>query len=220
MTTLRILVADDHALLRDGLRRLIECEPGLEVIGEAADVFHVIELAKTSQPDVILLDLAMPGGNGLEAVDSLMQHAPSARIIILSASVSREQVVKAMQLGVRGIALKECTSKNLIEGIRLVMEGRYWVAGDCMNSLVEAIRDEAALEAPAKKPKDFGLTRRELEVISLVVAGYSNPEIARKCAISEQTVKHHMSNIFDKVGMYNRVELALFAVSHSIVGNL
>lgn len=215
----RILIADDHALLRDALRRLLESEPGMEVVGEAADVGHVIESARTLQPDIILLDLAMPGGSGLDAIEPLLQQSPDSRIIVLSASISREQVVKAMQAGARGIALKECTSGDLMDGIRLVTEGRYWVAGDCMNSLVEAIRDEAALDAPARKSKDFGLTRRELEIVGLVVAGYSNPEIARKCAISEQTVKHHMSNIFDKVGMYNRVELALFAVSHAIVGN-
>lgn len=219
ITTWRILIADDHALLRDAIRKLIESEPGMEVVGEASDIGHVIESAKTLQPDIVLLDLAMPGGSGLDAVEPIMEYAPAARIIVLTASISREQVVKAMQAGVRGIALKECTSDDLIHGIRFVMEGRYWVAGDCMNSLIEAIRDEASLDAPARKSKDFGLTRRELEIVSLVVAGYSNPEIARKCAISEQTVKHHMSNIFDKVGMYNRVELALFAVSHAIVGN-
>lgn len=215
----RILIADDHALLRDGLRKLLECEPEFEVVGEAADVNGVIELAKSLQPDVILLDLAMSHTNGLEAVEPVMMQAPGARIIVLSAAVSKEQVVKAMQLGVRGIALKECTSEELIEGVRLVMEGRYWVADECMNNLVEAIRDESSLDAPGKRPKDFGLTRRELEIVNLVVAGYSNPEIAKRCSISEQTVKHHMSNIFDKVGMYNRVELALFAVSHAIVGN-
>ncbi|MGC8548849.1 MAG: response regulator [Acidobacteriaceae bacterium] len=216
----RILIADDHALFRDGLRRLLELESEFEVVGEASNTSGLIQMAQKLQPDLILLDLSMPQANGLEAVESLALQAPLARIIVLTAAISREQVVKAMQHGVRGIALKECTSQDLLRGIGLVLEGRYWFADECMNKLVEALREATSPEVRSRQPKDFGLTRRELEVVNLVVAGYSNPEIAKKCAISEQTVKHHMSNIFDKVGMYNRVELALFAVSHKIAGNV
>lgn len=217
--SLRILIADDHALFRDGLRRLLESEPGFEVIGEACNTSGLIQMAQRLQPDLILLDLSMPQVGGLEAVEALALQAPSARIVVLTAAISKDQVVKAMRLGVRGVALKECTSQDLLRGIGLVLEGRYWFADQCMNNLVEALREATSPELPSRQPKDFGLTRRELEIVNLVVAGYSNPEIAKKCSISEQTVKHHMSNIFDKVGMYNRVELALFAVSHKIAGN-
>ncbi len=216
----RILIADDHTLFRDGLRRLLEFESEFEVVGEVSNTSGLIQMAQKLQPDLILLDLSMPQANGLEAVESLALQAPLARIIVLTAAISREQVVKAMQLGVRGIALKEGTSEDLLRGIALVLEGRYWFADECMNNLVESLREATSSEGRSRQPKDFGLTRRELEIVNLVVAGYSNPEIAKKCAISEQTVKHHMSNIFDKVGMYNRVELALFAVSHKIAGNV
>lgn len=214
----RVLIADDHALMRDGLRRLLESETGFAVVGEAENAENAIHLAQELQPDLILLDLAMPRVDGLEALESLAAKAPSARVILLTAAISKEQVVKAMKLGVRGITLKESASKDLFYAIRQVMEGRYWIADVCMNNLVEALRDATSSATEANQPKDFGLTPRELEIINLVVAGYSNPEIAQKCSISEQTVKHHMSNIFDKVGMYNRVELALFAVSHQIAG--
>ena len=220
ITACHILIADDHALFRDGLRRLLDSEPGFEVIGEAENTSCAIQLAQELQPDVILLDLSMPQSNGLEAVESLGVQAPSTRVIVLTAAISRDQVVEAMKLGVRGIALKEYTSRDLLRGIRLVIEGRYWLVDECMNNLIEALRESTSVETQEKQRKDFGLTRRELEIVSFVVAGYSNPEIAKKCAISEQTVKHHMSNIFDKVGMYNRVELALFAVSHKIAGNI
>ena len=138
----------------------------------------------------------------------------------MTAAISKEQVVEAMKLGVRGIALKEYTSRDLLRGIQLVIEGRYWLVDECMNNLIEALRESTSVETQDKQQKYFGLTRRELEIVNFVVAGYSNPEIAKKCSISEQTVKHHISNIFDKVGMYNRVELALFAVSHKIAGNI
>jgi len=219
-TAWRILIADDHALFRDGLRRLLETEPGFEIVGEAENGAGVIELAQKLKPDVILLDLAMPGASGLEALESLAERTSPSRVILLSAAITKGQVVKALQLGVRGIALKDAASTSLFHGIRLVMDGQYWVADACVNNLVEALRDATSSASPANQPKDFGLTRRELEIVSLVVAGYSNPEIAKECSISEQTVKHHMSNIFDKVGMYNRVELALFAVSHQIAGDI
>lgn len=215
----RVLIADDHAMFRDGLRRLLESEPGFEVVGEAENAGTAIQLAEKLQPDILLLDLAMPNTSGLEALDSLRRLAPSSRVVLLTAAITRRQVVQAMQLGVRGIVLKESTSKNLFQGIRLVMEGQYWVAHECVTDLVEALREATTHGNANTRPRDFGLTRRELEIVSLVVAGYSNPDIAQKCSISEQTVKHHMSNIFDKVGVYNRVELALFAVSHQIAGD-
>ena len=219
-TAWRVLIADDHALFRDGLRRLLESEPGFEVVGEAENAGRVIQLAQDLQPNIILLDLAMPDANGLESLEALAELAPSSRVVLLSAAITKAQVVKALQLGVRGIALKDATSRTLFHGIRLVMDGQYWVADECVNNLVEALREATSSGPQNNQPKDFGLTRRELEIVNLVVAGYSNPEIAKKCSISEQTVKHHMSNIFDKVGMYNRVELALFAVSHQIAGDI
>lgn len=219
-TASRVLIADDHALFRDGLRRLLESEDGFEVVGEADDAATTIQLAQELRPDMVILDLAMPGANGLETLESLVERVPTSRVILLSASLSTGQVVKALQIGVRGVAVKDATSKGLFRGMRLVMDGQYWVAYECVNNLVEALRDTTFREARTDQSKDFGLTKRELEIVNLVVAGYSNPEIARKCSISEQTVKHHMSNIFDKVGMYNRVELALFAVSHQIAGNV
>lgn len=218
-TPWRVLLADDHAIFRDGLRCLLEPEPDLCIAGEAADTSTAIQFAQELQPEIILLDQSMPSSSGVEAIEPLIKVAPKAKIILLTAGIAKQQVARSMQFGARGIVLKESTSSTLLQGIRLVMAGQYWIASECVNYLVDALRDATAPIPPAR-PKDFGLTRREMEIVNLVAAAYSNPDIAKKCAISEQTVKHHISNIFDKVGVYNRVELALFAVSHQIVGDV
>lgn len=215
----RILIADDHPIFRDGLRRLLQSEPDFEVVGEAVDGESVILAARDLKPDVILLDLAMPRKGGMSALKELAATAKKSRVIVLTASISKMQMAEALQLGAHGIVLKESATHLLFVGIRHVMEGKYWVARESVTDLVEALRDVSG--SPSAKPdqKNFGLTPRELEIVTLIVTGYSNPDIAQRCSISEQTVKHHVSNIFDKLGVYNRVELALFAVNHRLAGD-
>ncbi|HKW24229.1 MAG TPA: response regulator transcription factor [Terriglobales bacterium] len=211
----RILLADDHPIFRDGLRRLLETEPGFRVVGEASDGAEAVVMAKKLKPDLLLLDLAMPKHPGLEAVRELASSDTPVRILLLTAAVEKEQIVEALQLGARGVVLKESATQLLLNSIRAVMAGQYWVGRETISNLVEYLRGLLA-PPPAPKQKKFGLTPRELEIVSAVVAGYTNKDIAAHYKISEDTVKHHLSNIFDKLGVSTRLELALFAVHQDL----
>ena len=213
--TVRILLADDHPIFRDGLRRLLEAEPGFRVVGEASDGAEAVAMAKKLKPDLLLLDLAMPKHPGLEAVRELGNSDNPPRILLLTAAVEKEQIVEALQLGARGVVLKESATQLLLNSIRAVMAGQYWVGRETISNLVEYLRGLLA-PPPAPKQKKFGLTPRELEIVSAVVAGYTNKDIAAHYKISEDTVKHHLSNIFDKLGVSTRLELALFAVHQDL----
>jgi len=221
---IRIAIADDHPIFRDGLRRLLEAEPGLKVIGEASDGAEAVKVTCQLKPDILLLDLAMPlhptgilsREAGLEALRDLSRQSNPIRVIVLAAEVEKSQIVKALQLGARGLVLKGSATELLLKGIQTVMMGGYWVGRESVSNLMQYLRTHIqSSEEDARKQK-YGLTPRELEIVSAVVAGYSNKEIAEYFKIAEDTVKHHLSNIFDKLGVSTRLELGLFAVNHSL----
>ncbi len=212
---IRVLVANGHGLFRDGLRGLLEVG-GFKVVGETADGEAVVSLAEKTQPDVILLDLAMPRQDGIEILRRLSAAEIPARTLLMISSTQRSEAIRALKMGAYGVIPQEATSQRLYESIRCVVSGQYWIGRESVSDLVKALREESH-PAGGLQQKRFGLTPRELEIITLVVAGYSNPGIAQKFSISEQTVKHHISNIFDKLGVSNRLELALFAVNHRLV---
>ncbi len=216
--TVRIVIADDHPIFRDGLRRLLETESDLKVIGEACDGAEAVKLARTLKPDILLLDLAMPRHPGLEALRELSSGGASAgvRVILLTAAAEKAQIVEALQLGARGVVLKDSATQLLLKAIHSVMSGEYWVGRESVSNLVQYLRTLVQSSGEEAKQKKFGLTPRELEIVSAVVAGYANKEIAVYFKISEDTVKHHLSNIFDKLGVSTRLELALFAVNQSL----
>jgi two-component system, NarL family, nitrate/nitrite response regulator NarL len=216
----RLVIADDHPIFRDGLRRLLEAEQKEEfkVIGEASDGAEAVKLAKQLKPDILLLDLAMPKHPGLEALRelSLPANATPVRVILLTAAAEKSQIVEALQLGARGVVLKDSATQLLLKAIQTVMSGEYWVGRESVSNLVQYLRTLMQSSHDEARQKKFGLTPRELEIVSAVVAGYANKEIAEYFKISEDTVKHHLSNIFDKLGVSTRLELALFAVNQSL----
>ncbi len=212
----RILLADDHPIFRDGLKRLLEAESGLKVIAEASNGAEAVKLVKLHKPDLLLLDLSMPQQTGIEAIRELGSLGASVRIILLTAAVEKSQIVEALQLGARGVVLKDSATQLLIQAVRVVMAGEYWVGREQVSNLVQYLRTLMQTTAQEARQRKFGLTPRELEIVSAVVAGFANKEIAEHFKISEDTVKHHLSNIFDKLGVSTRLELALFAVNQSL----
>jgi two-component system nitrate/nitrite response regulator NarL len=215
--SVRILIADDHPIFRDGLRKLLEGEGDFQVIGEASDGGEAIEMVHQLKPDVLLLDLAMPRVPGLEALRQLGSTTETIKVILLTAAIERDQIVDALHHGVRGVVLKESATELLLKSIRCVMDGQYWVGRESVSDLVRIIRDLTAIPEQGSRKRSYNLTPRELDIISAIVDGYTNKDIADKFKIAEQTVKHHLGNIFDKLGVSNRLELALFAVNHHLV---
>ncbi|MCU1381414.1 MAG: two component transcriptional regulator, LuxR family [Acidobacteria bacterium] len=208
----RIVIADDHPILRDGLRKLLEAEPDFIVVGEACDGHEAVERVKQLEPDVLLLDLLMPGASYLEVLRAVAESPGPTRPLLLTASIEPDEIVKALEAGARGIVLKDVASQLLMKAIRTVTAGEYWVARESVGSLVGTFRTRSA---PADR--HFGLTRRELEIVTTVATGLTNKDIARRFSLSEETVKHHLTKIFAKLGVANRVELALFAISEQLV---
>jgi two-component system, NarL family, nitrate/nitrite response regulator NarL len=214
----RLVIADDHPIFRDGLRRLLEAEADFKVLGEAADGAEAVKLVRQLKPDILLLDLAMPKHPGLEALRDLSTpgNTTQVRVILLTAAAEKTQIVEALQLGARGIVLKDSATQLLLKAIQTVMAGEYWVGRESVSNLVQYLRTLMQSSHDEARQRKFGLTPRELEIVSAVVAGFSNKEIAEYFKISEDTVKHHLSNIFDKLGVSTRLELALFAVNQSL----
>ncbi|NUR53716.1 MAG: response regulator transcription factor [Acidobacteria bacterium] len=215
---IRLVIADDERLFREALRLLLETEPSLRVVGYAADGAETVRLTRELKPDVLLLDLAMPRMGGLETLHALAAARSRVRTIIVTGAIQRPEVVTALQLGARGIVLKDATPAQLFKSIGVVMRGEYWVNGTAMMDVIAAFRQASPADAaPPPEDRPFGLTKREREIIVAVAAGRSNREIGEQFGISKDTVKHHLTAIFDKVGASSRVELALFALHHRLI---
>ena len=209
----RIIVADDHPVVLLGVRALLATAPEMTIIGEATDGDEAVRLTRDLEPDVLLLDLAMPKLPGLESLRELTTASSAVKTMLLTGSIERRQILEALQLGARGIVLKHAAGEELITGIRAVMGGQYWLGGGPVTNLVTVL-NELQADAPATSRETFGLTPRELDVVKLVVSGGTNKDIATTLGISEETVKRHLTHCFDKTGVSTRLELALFAMHH------
>jgi DNA-binding NarL/FixJ family response regulator len=180
------------------------------------DADEAIRLAETVRPDIILLDVAMPRVSGLEVLHTLAAPPNAPRVLILTAAIDRADIIRALQLGARGVVLKESATGLLMQAIRIVMQGGYWVGRESVSDLLLALESLGSDSERGAKLPDYSLTPRELQIVQLVVEAAGNKKIAETLAISEKTVKHHLTNIFDKMGVSNRLELALFALHHRL----
>lgn len=216
---IHILIAEEPPIYGDGLRALLEEQPDFEVIGVAPDGATTIQMSQERKPDVLLLNVKASANDGMGVLDELQALQIPVRPLLLATFLSGPDLLRALLLGAKGVVLKTSATQALFDGIRGVMVGQYWIGSEMGANMMGALREYARSQRGTLPHGAFGLTPRELEIIGTVVAGYSNAEIAKKFGLSEQTVKHHLSSIFDKVGVFNRLELALFAVNHKLVSD-
>jgi two-component system nitrate/nitrite response regulator NarL len=212
---IRILIADDHRIHREGLRRLLEGEPDFLVVGQAGTSAETLRLAQQLRPNVLLLDRSMPRGHGRDMLRELAAIESQVRTILITERVEQADVVTALQFGARGVITKDADSDILFRSVRKVMAGEYWISRAGVADLVTAVRS-LLVHAREGRSRKLKITPRQQEIIASVVAGHSNKQIARQYSLSEDTVKRHLTNIFGRVGVSNRLELAMFAINHEL----
>ena len=212
---IRIAIADDHTIFRDGLRKLLSLETDFEVCAEAKDGTEVLEVLRQSEPDILLLDLKMPGLDGIAALQRIQNQKLKTKIIVLTASDDEGEYVQAMKYGTSGIVLKQTATELLIKSIRKVHGGEIWLDAKTTAAVMRQFAAPGEVGGPRERERPR-LSNREREIVALVAQGFKNKEIAERMFISEQTVKNHLHNIFDKLGVSDRLELALYAIHRNI----
>ena len=204
---IKVLVVDDHWVVRQGLRMFLEQESAITVVGEASDGREAIEEARRLRPDVVLMDILMPHVDGIEAITRIKAEMPHVEVIALTSVLQDRSVSDAIQAGAIGYLIKDTRGDQLVRAIHDAAEGRVHLSPEAATRLAKDLRHPERVES---------LTKRETSVLRLVAEGLANKEIARRLAISEKTVKRHLVNIFDKVGVSSRLELAIFALDHGL----
>ncbi|MFL7795237.1 MAG: response regulator [Anaerolineae bacterium] len=211
--SIRVLIVDDHAVVREGLRALIDVQPDMELVGEAADGFEAVDWAQALQPDVILLDLVMPHKGGLEAIVEIKEMDQDARILVLTSFAEDDKVFPAIKAGAMGYLLKDSSAHELVQAIRDVYRREPTMHPSIARKLMRELQRPPEPNAPrAEEP----LSEREVEVLRLVARGLSNQEIGDNLFISERTVRTHVGNILDKLHLANRTQAALYALREGL----
>lgn len=214
MNKISVLIADDHSMVRQGLKQILELEKDIAVIAQASNGDEAVKLAKEKKPDVILMDINMPGTNGLQAIKELKQDKVPSRVIVLTIHEDREYLFKTLQMGAEGYVLKDAEPSVLIEAIRNVFGGQSYIQPNMTKELVKEFNRVTLHEKD--KNEENNLTSREIEVLELIAEGMINKEIAKHLYISEKTVKNHVSNIFKKLNVSDRTQAAIYAFKHNI----
>jgi len=212
-----VAVAHGHPIFRDGLRRLLETDPRLLVVSESGERASIMALVLESAPDILLLGLATSDQSAIETLRELAASNVLVRTIVLTDCVDTPEVLRALQLGARGVILKDSSPEVRFKCIHNVAAGDFWIGRERVSDAVVSLRK---LQTDRRRSRTFGLTPREIEIARAVVAGYTNKEIARQSSISENTVKSHVLHIFTKLGASNRVELALFVAHHRVLDHV
>lgn len=213
MDTIRIVIADDHRMIREGLKQLLELEGDITVVGEAGDGISCLQIIDEKKPDVVLLDINMPQMNGLQVLEKLKNGKCRSKILILTIHNEIEYLVKAVDIGVDGYVLKDSESELLRKAIFSVYRGENYIQAE----LVPLLKEKLENQEKDILPEESILTKRELEVLKLLTEGLFNKEIAYNLSISEKTVKNHVSNIFKKISVSDRTQAAVYAIKNSIV---
>jgi len=211
--TTRILLADDHGLVRRGLRLILDAQPDLEVVAEAGDGAEAVKLALAPEVDLAILDISMPRMTGLQATSELQQRRPDLRILILSMHESEQYLYEALRTGASGYVVKKVADRDLVEACRATMRGEPFLYPGAVTALIKDYLRRARNGEKADDP----LTPRETEVVKLVAESYTNRQIAEALVISEKTVDRHRANILEKLGMRDRVELTRYAIRNGLV---
>ncbi|MDC8757458.1 response regulator [Janthinobacterium fluminis] len=214
--TIKILIVDDHTLLRSGVKLLLQRNPEFDVVGEAADGLEGVKRAKQLRPDVVLMDLNMPGLSGLEALQLIMQDLPQTAVLMLTVSEEADDLGAALQNGARGYLLKNIEADKLMQAIRRAAAGEAVIAESMTAKLVAQFRAGPTAAAAPSAPPLVKLTPREREAMTFLARGQSNKEIARELDVAESTVKIHVQNILKKLQLSSRVQIAVYAVEHGI----
>jgi len=214
MDKIRILIADDHSMVRQGLKQILELEEDISVIALATNGNEAVKLAKEHRPDIILMDINMPGTNGLQAIGELKLEKFPSKIIVLTIHEDREYLFKTLQMGAEGYVLKDAEPSVLIDAIRNVFRGQSFIQSNMTKELVREFNRVTLHEKG--KHEENSLTPREIEVLQLIAEGMINKEIAKQLYISEKTVKNHVSNIFKKLNVSDRTQAAIYAFKNNI----